>query len=210
MEEKARKLLERIEEIEARAAKATPGPWKLETHIVEPEGSSQVIRCGDRVDCWNNESCANAEFIAHAREDVPWLCETVRQLIARLGAVEAQNAAMREALETFLMAYDPSWPGACPQECFDTSDGHGYEMQEVAKDKARRILQSNAGRDLLEHLHKLEAVAKAAREYLHDIDAPLRNEPTIYQYEPWEDKSWRLRQALAALEAGPEGKDDAG
>ena len=98
------------------------------------------------------------------------------------------------------MAYDPSWPGACPQECFDTSDGHGYEMQEVAKDKARRILQSNAGRTLLERLHKLEAVAKAAREYLHDFDALVRDEPTIYRYEPGEDKTWRLRKALAALE----------
>jgi len=98
-------------------------------------------------------------FVASARKDVPWLFRVVRELFA-------QCAAMREALETFLMAYDPSWPGACPQECFDTSDGHGYEMQDIAKDEARRVLQSDTGHDLLDRLYKLERVAEAAREAL--------------------------------------------
>ena len=170
MEEKQRRLLERIEEIEARAAKATPGPWGTTSKCPIHDRCLWIraIDGGKTNGVWGHFGLDGAtiddmQFIAHARADIPWLCETVRQLVAQLEEVEAQNAAMREALETFLMAYDPSWPGACPQECFDTSDGHGYEMQEIAKRKARGILQSDAGRDLLERLHKLEAVAKAAR-----------------------------------------------
>lgn len=197
-------ILRRVKEIEARAERATPGPWGT-TSKCPIHDRCLWIRAidGEKTNgVWGHFGLDGAtiddmRFIAHAREDVPWLCQVVRQLVA-------QCAAMREALETFLMAYDPSWPGACPQECSNTSDGHGYEMQEIAKDEACKALQSDVGRDPLDRLHKLEAVAKAAREYLHDIDAPLRDEPTIYQYEPWEDKSWRLRRALAALEEGDE------
>ena len=95
MEEKQRRLLERIGEIEARAAKATPGPWQADGQFVRPShGSPQYAECGHLEKSWNEETFANAQFVAHAREDVPWLCETVRQLVARLEEVEAQNAAM--------------------------------------------------------------------------------------------------------------------
>lgn len=81
-------ITERLAEIEARVEAATEGPWRF-----EPEGESH---CGEPQCCseyWDNRiwgadrvlaeshmlSEADAEFIAHARTDVPWLVEQVRQ-----------------------------------------------------------------------------------------------------------------------------------
>ena len=146
--------------------------------------------------------------------------------LKRLEEIEAQSAAMREALETFLMAYDSSWPGACQQECFDTSDGHGYEMQDIAKDEARKALQSDAGHDLLDRLHKLERVAEAARRLREplvrdftgaysrademldttDMDVCVWCEHPVDLYRDYNhaaDCPWKkLQEALAALEEG--------
>ena len=82
------KTLRRLKEIEERAAKATPGPWKTYKYIgVWPiKGPPPGDEGG------NFERQEDAEFIAHARMDVPWLCEVVRHLIA-------ENATMRELLK---------------------------------------------------------------------------------------------------------------
>lgn len=53
--------------------------------------------------------------------------------------------ALLEALTLMMQAFDPGWPGACRQECFDTSDGHGYEMQEHAKATARAAITRATG-----------------------------------------------------------------
>jgi hypothetical protein len=45
-----------------------------------------------------------------------------------------------EALDLMLQAFDPEHPAACTQECFDSSDGHGPEIQEIAKKKAYQAL----------------------------------------------------------------------
>ena len=60
-------------------------------------------------------------------------------------AVTAERDQLREALKTMMQAFDPDWPGACQQDCFDTSDGHGYEMQEIAKEKAKAALGEPKG-----------------------------------------------------------------
>lgn len=57
-------------------------------------------------------------------------------------ALVAELARLRQALGDLLGAFDPEWPGACGQDCFDTSDGHGYERQEAALRQARAALNS--------------------------------------------------------------------
>lgn len=110
----------------------------------------------------------------------------------------AQCAAMREPLE-WLASIDECGDGFVVGNPMNEEHvKHCPECQAILA--ARKALQSNTGRDLLDRLRRLEAVAKAAREYLHDIDAPILNQPTIYPYKSGEDKSWRLRQALAVLE----------
>ena len=64
----------------------------------------------------------------------------VKDHCAEVDALQARLTAMEEALRLMLQAFDPQWPGACAQDCFDTSDGHGYEMQEMAKQHAQDAL----------------------------------------------------------------------
>jgi hypothetical protein len=111
---------ERLAEIAARAAAATPGPWWTDTLTehsggesvgVDAEGDSWVIPCQD-IDR------ADAEFVAHARTDVPALLTRVAELEAslreacdRIAAQESDLSgatARVAALETGYVAPSPS------------------------------------------------------------------------------------------------------
>lgn len=81
-----------LEEIRERCEKATAGPWRSRFH---PNGCLLDIACDDRPDTlattaflgWTiNESERNANFIAHAREDVPVLLAYVEELEAAIRA----------------------------------------------------------------------------------------------------------------------------
>jgi len=184
------RILRRVEEIERRANKATPGPWEAspmgfpvaeDGMIVEGAGAevhpfadvaAKTGVIGERRT--GKQVVADAEFIAHAREDVPWLCQVVQELIA-------QNAAMREALEVIMQ----------------TASKLG--VYEVAED----ALQADAGRDLLDRLRKLEAVAEAAKALLrHGLNDEEVSKQVLTPDSP-EGESWRqLLEALAALDGG--------
>lgn len=87
-------ILKRLEEIEVRAEKATPGPWKARGGIVETptkcitkeaQGARYLIVSNDAYDggiYWGGLRQEDAEFIAACREDVPWVCGLVRKLLA--------------------------------------------------------------------------------------------------------------------------------
>ena len=81
--------MNRLDEIEARANAATEGPWRkfqtaqtATTYVVGPRG----FLAGGLIIGETYER-DNAEFIAHARTDVPWLIEQVRKRDAALRAV---------------------------------------------------------------------------------------------------------------------------
>lgn len=82
---------QRLAEIEARAKAATEGPW-IESEMQVAAVTRGVIaviptpRVGGVFDCQQNKA-----FIAHAREDIPYLLTTLR-------AAEAREARLREAL----------------------------------------------------------------------------------------------------------------
>lgn len=82
-------------EISARVAESTPGPWTVEPELVKPAGVLHVASGwrGVASEC----DAADAAFIAHAREDVPWL-------LARVELAEKRIALMREALNTIVTA----------------------------------------------------------------------------------------------------------
>lgn len=69
----------RLAAIRARDAAATPGPWEADDW--EIYGPDQSVWVGETCDSddWN-KSCANAEFIAHARTDVRDLLAEVERL----------------------------------------------------------------------------------------------------------------------------------
>lgn len=98
---------EELAEIEARAAKATPGPWVVApwdgdegnvrlTVTVGPDAGGWMVADGD----WHgpgdapHDREANAAFMAAARADVPALLAEVR----RLQGVVAEQAKALEAL----------------------------------------------------------------------------------------------------------------
>ena len=91
--------LEWLDEIEARANAATPGPWRpvyedafnpAEDDDVDKRdaywvaGPDYVERTYDGYSFWNK---ADAEFVAAAREDIPRLCRGVRELYNALSSL---------------------------------------------------------------------------------------------------------------------------
>lgn len=80
-------ISDRLDEIQARADAATEGPWKIETHygmsqsrrrqIVVPGWMTPIAVLGQE----NPYGDPDAEFIAHARTDVPALVAALRAVL---------------------------------------------------------------------------------------------------------------------------------
>jgi hypothetical protein len=82
-----------LDAIEARAAAATPGPWCTDSWEIYQDSEYQP-----GISFWIGETCradeendgrADAEFVAHARTDVPAMAAEIRRLRAELAAVTA-------------------------------------------------------------------------------------------------------------------------
>jgi hypothetical protein len=102
----------RLEEIRARAAAATPGPWHSNTRwhkryavgVIEPDGSEAILTS---LNDYFTNFAANGDFIAHAREDIPYLlaklkeCEEALERIYRapFGYTEYMREDARAALK---------------------------------------------------------------------------------------------------------------
>lgn len=91
-------ITERLAEIEARVAAADDGPWRVRGPQVDPSwkwaaGVESASLDPGEVDTTIAEvvDAPDAEFIAHARTDVPWLVEQVREL-------QAENERLQTAL----------------------------------------------------------------------------------------------------------------
>lgn len=88
---------ERLHAIERRAAAATPGPWRV---FVESDTENEIesdVDGGMGV-IWRGAPSreASAEFIAHAREDVPYLIAALRDARADRDAIGAARDALAE------------------------------------------------------------------------------------------------------------------
>lgn len=93
-------ITERLAEIEARVEAATEGSWRARGSQVDPSwkwaaGVESTSLDPGEVDTTVAEVVdgPDAEFIAHARTDVPWLIEQVRQ---RDEAIERVRALANE------------------------------------------------------------------------------------------------------------------
>ena len=105
---------DRLDQIDARAAAATRGPWE-ETASLDPDGrrSNHVTGPGDYDVCEVPRTPQGSEdsfFIAHARQDVPALVAALRAVLAELDRVKDVHPrqqfihadALRHALDTHL------------------------------------------------------------------------------------------------------------
>lgn len=98
---------DRIEEIKARLAKATPGPWVWDGDPVQPDAlfsDTAEVTIFEAVDAYNNAAMrwpgqnrvADQAFIAHAPEDIAYLLAELETARAALAGA-ADDAASREA-----------------------------------------------------------------------------------------------------------------
>ena len=100
----SKEILKRLEEIEARAEKATPGPWSA-VGAGRPDRYRAILASGTFVaDVRTNDnggavlviSKEDMDLILNAREDISQLCKVVRRLVGRLEAVaEAAREVVR-------------------------------------------------------------------------------------------------------------------
>ncbi len=88
---------EQLDQIRAREAAAFPGPWYTDS-LTEADGSTSygVAAKDDLLDdpfvvALQDLNPADAEFIAHARQDVPALLAEVERLRARVAELEANS-----------------------------------------------------------------------------------------------------------------------
>jgi hypothetical protein len=92
-----------LSEITQRADKLDKGKWKAEITYHEEPGYEQFIKrieivqkstCIARMD-WSNPPKEYAEFIAHARQDIPDLLAHISELTGKAGELEAIGEQMR-------------------------------------------------------------------------------------------------------------------
>lgn len=129
---------ERLAEIQARVNAATEGPWRTREH--DPDDRSDVLTAwhdpedarGYWVIC--EHAGPDAEFIAHAREDVPWLLAELVRLRGR-----------ERDLEDALRGYHDLAPA----------------LAECANDCGEAVLYSDLHRANVAAVHVLRAVEPA-------------------------------------------------
>ena len=88
---------ERMSEIEGRLAKATPGPWSADDDCDVESDALPVDEngCGGDIASFPFGRFADADFTAHARQDITWLLDRVRELekaLAVPGSIESYIA----------------------------------------------------------------------------------------------------------------------
>jgi len=97
---------ERLAEIKARVEAATPGPWERNNLAGRPE---REVFAGDYligdfgVGGWKDDEGAdrveiNADFIAHARQDIPGLLAEVQRLREHVASLEQGYKDSRERI----------------------------------------------------------------------------------------------------------------
>jgi hypothetical protein len=104
---------QQLDEIEARANAATPGPWEEHAdygpHFYAYLGGSYLRGVGTLNFGDGEDAEADREFVLNARQDVPALLAEVRRLRARVTELEGPAVEARAALAA--LCYDLEDPG---------------------------------------------------------------------------------------------------
>ena len=117
---------ERLKQIEERAAKATPGPWRFERDFTEEVGSWEIRTCVEELDdpflpvaCAGHceDDTSDAAFIAAARTDVPDLVAEVQKL----------HSVLTELLDLWnIAAIVPKWISGSPHPALGSRVGPAW------------------------------------------------------------------------------------
>jgi hypothetical protein len=140
----------RVAEIKARSAAATPGPWnvtELEGHWISGAGYVQgmtyyVFEAEQRGDgeCGSMLK-EDAEFVAHSREDVPFLLDRLAEARTQLAASEAATARLVEAADMLANTV------ALMNSMIRSGESHSPTSEKVMRESldAYRALSGTAG-----------------------------------------------------------------
>lgn len=106
-------MTDRLDEIQARVEAATPGPWE-----VTQEGWSVISAACNICGTYHNHSMhdggrtwdaqPDADFIAHSREDVPFLLAEVSKLRAIIEEAATRAASGIEDCKVRMTAHNPN------------------------------------------------------------------------------------------------------
>jgi hypothetical protein len=187
-------MTDRITEIEARANAATPGPWDV-AEIDHKSGDVSVTAgTGDEEDLIITINCEFSEtltgkdavalgyFIAHTREDVPWLIQRVRELEAELKAARekcselnrrCQENESHKVQERYRDEVRDQWQGLL-DDANRRAQEDEKEVERIRTECGDLVLQRNAeaeslrrqlreARDANRDLHRLAQKAESTR-----------------------------------------------
>ena len=140
--------MSREDEIKARLEKATKGPWFRKDHTVRKSKSAMI----EYLVC-ENSSVPDADFIAHAREDVPYLLDELERARKEFSRMQTQLHVSEMAL---------------------TLAGNDARLQEKLKEEAltenarlrrenERLAQANAS--ALADSERIDALERDARVF---------------------------------------------
>ena len=146
-------MIDRLTDIETREQAATKGPWWNDSHEIY-QGAWEISGLSE----WVGETCdpaddakskANAAFIAHARADVPWLIDQLRQ--ARDLAAEMQY--LSRCLDAVLDVCDKAekqatrWesPLPVPEWVTGVREAASGERPNAPDDRRRRLYRDGEG-----------------------------------------------------------------
>lgn len=89
-----------LEAIEARAQKATPGPWRLCTRAIISDDTvmTTIASCEQSARSTVEQQEYDADFIAAARSDIPTLLTALRERDAEIAGLRKDIAIKRRAL----------------------------------------------------------------------------------------------------------------
>lgn len=162
--------IEWMDKIEQRCNAATPGPWKYTPRGTIIGHSKTEVCSNARVD---------AEFITHAREDIPRLITLARRAVA----AEAENELLQHQKEG-VVAEAEYWQKRAK-----------ILYREVVRQE-QAVGQGYFARDsLVKEIERLRTENDAREAQIQSLGTMLRNGPRSYDEVVQENE--RLREALA-------------
>ena len=118
-------MSERLEEIRARVEAATPGPWYPQPgYVMRSESGVHpevCLMCGpEHTGVGSSDAVSDGAFIAHAREDIPYLLDRLERAEARVEELETRGGSYCRwcgSLADWCEANIENTHGACCKKC---------------------------------------------------------------------------------------------
>jgi hypothetical protein len=138
LEKQAPSLMDRISEIEKRADAATEGPWEENTSLhtdariwIKSLDAGLYLKAGE-ARLWGTMQ-GNAAFIASSRQDIPWLCQTLR---ASLKQQDAMQRVVRATIQLREMLLNTNrWYTMAPCEYAEDVDAALADLDAITKEE---------------------------------------------------------------------------